>query len=92
MSKYIKQKLTLDRQVTYKIIVQGTLDAGLKDWAGEMTVTVRSDEDSFPVTTLIDTFDQAALQGLLRRLYSYGLPLISIKCIEMVDENQDNRE
>jgi pimeloyl-ACP methyl ester carboxylesterase len=26
--------------------------------------------------------DQAALQGLLRRLYSLGLPLISVICVE----------
>ncbi len=29
------------------------------------------------------SFDQAALQGLLRRLYSLGLPLISVICLEV---------
>ena len=36
-----------------------------------------------PVTTLTSTVDQAGLQGLLRRLYALGLPLISV---ERVDE------
>jgi hypothetical protein len=31
---------------------------------------------------LTGTIDQAALQGLLRRLYSLGLPLISANCVE----------
>jgi hypothetical protein len=39
-----------------------------------MTITVESEGDGPPVTTLTGTVDQAALQGLLRRLYSLGLP------------------
>ena len=35
-------------------------------------------------STLIGTFDQAALQGLLRRLHSLGLPLISVICVDFV--------
>jgi hypothetical protein len=47
-----------------------------------MTITVESEGDGLPVTTLTGTVDQAALQGLLRRLYSLGLPLISVICVE----------
>ena len=47
-----------------------------------MTTTVESEGDGPPVTTLTGTVDQAALQGLLRRLYSLGLPLISVVCVE----------
>ncbi|MEJ2265790.1 MAG: hypothetical protein P8X95_20285 [Anaerolineales bacterium] len=45
-----------------------------------MTLTVES--DGSPITTLTGIFDQAALHGLLRQLYSRGLPLISVNCIE----------
>jgi hypothetical protein len=48
-----------------------------------MTVTVESEGDGSPITILTGTFDQAALQGLLRRLYSVGLPLISVNCLEV---------
>jgi hypothetical protein len=48
-----------------------------------MIIRVGSDEDSLPVSTLIGTFDQAALQGLLHRLYSLGLPLISVIWVEV---------
>jgi hypothetical protein len=43
---------------------------------------VETDDDDRPVTTLTGAVDQAALQGLLRRLYSLGLPLISVECVE----------
>ena len=71
-------KLSLDRPSTYQIKVPGELDAGWADWAGSMTVTVESGGEGSPVTTLTGTFDQAALQGILRRLYSLGLPLVSV--------------
>ena len=43
---------------------------------------VDSEGDGPPVTILTGIVDQAALQGLLRRLYSLGLPLISVNCVE----------
>ena len=80
--KEIKQKLTLDRPATYEIKVPGELDESWSDWDGKMTITVESEGDGPPVTTLTGTVDQAALQSVLRRLYSLGLPLISAICVE----------
>jgi hypothetical protein len=87
MMKDTKQKLTLDRPATYRIKVPGHLDESWSDWAGRMTISVESDDDGLPVTTLTGTVDQAALQGLLRRLYSLGLPLISVICVEYDEED-----
>ena len=80
--KEVKRRLTLDRPVTYQIKVPGELDESWSDWDGEMTVAVVYEGDGPPVTTLTGTVDQAALHGLLRRLYSLGLPLISVICVE----------
>ena len=80
--KKVKQKLSLDRPATYQIKVPGHLDESWSDWAGGMTITVESEGEGLPVTTLTGTLDQAALQGLLRRLYSLGLPLISVICVD----------
>jgi hypothetical protein len=74
-------KLTLDRPATYEIKVPGELDASWADWTANLTVKVESEGDGPPITTLTGTFDQAALQGILRRLYSLGLPLISVLCL-----------
>ena len=82
LMKTNKQKLTLDRPVTFQIKVPGALDKKWLDWNGGMTVTVESDENSDPITILTLTVDQAALQGLLRHLYSLGRPLISAICVD----------
>lgn len=81
MMKEIKEKLSLDRPATYQIKVPGELDESWADWGEQMSITVESEGIVPPVTTLTGTFDQAALQGLLRRLYSLGLPLISVNCV-----------
>lgn len=47
-----------------------------------MTVMVESEGEGPPVTALTGALDQAALQSVLRRLYSLGLPLISAICVD----------
>jgi len=78
-----KQKLTLYQPVTYQIKVQGELDESWPNWAEEMTVVVENDDDDLPITILTGELDQAALLGLLRRLFSLNLPLISVICLEV---------
>jgi hypothetical protein len=82
MIKQSKQKLTLYQPVTYQIQVPGQISENWSDWVEGMTITVESEGDGPPVTTLTGVLDQAALQGLLRRLYSLGVPLISVTCVE----------
>lgn len=69
---------TLDQPATYEIKVPTYLGERCSEWIEGMTITVESKGDDPPITTLTCTVDQAALQGLLRRLYSLGLPLISV--------------
>lgn len=76
--KEVKHKLTLDRPAAYQVKVPGYISESWSDWAGGMTIAIEVEDDGQPVTTLTGTLDQAALQGLLRRLYSLGLPLISV--------------
>lgn len=79
-------KLTLDQSALFQIKVSGCLSANWSDWVEGMIVTAESDDDGCSVTTLTGTFDQAALLGLLRRLYYLGFPLISVNYISSVDE------
>jgi len=72
-----KQKLTLDRPTAYQIKVPGHLDERWSDWVENMKIEI--DDDEIPITILTCKIDQAALLGLLRRLNSLGLPLISVK-------------
>lgn len=80
--KHLNQKLTLDRSATYQITVPGYLDDSWSNWVGGMTITVESGNEGSPATTLTGVVaDQAELHSLLRRLYSAGLPLISVKWV-----------
>jgi hypothetical protein len=88
MAEKAKHRLTLDRPATYQIKVPGHIGESWSDWVGGMTITVESEGDDPPITTLTGTVDQAALQGLLRRLYSLGLPLISVICVECSSEDR----
>jgi len=80
--KGFKRKLTLAQPAKYQIVVPGEMDENWSEWVGTIKVVVGCDHDGLPVSTLISTVDQAALHGLLRRLYALGLPLISVNCIE----------
>lgn len=82
MTKELSNQLSLDRLATYQIKVPGVIDVSRADWAGEMTITVEGENEGFPSTTMTGEVDQAALHGLLRRLYSLGLPLISVVWVE----------
>ena len=78
-----KKKLSLSRPATYQIRVPGHLDENWPGLAGVLTIKVENDDNDVPITTLTGNVDQAALLGLLRRLYSLGLPLISVICLEV---------
>jgi hypothetical protein len=59
----------------FEIRLQGQLDAAWAEWFEGMTLAPQADGTSIlsgPVT------DQAALQGLLRRVGDLGLTLISV--------------
>jgi hypothetical protein len=86
--KQVSHKLTLYQPETYQIKVPGELGESWSDWTGGMAIAVVSEGDGPPVTTLTGTVDQAALLGLLRRLYSLGLPLISVICVEADSESR----
>ena len=47
-----------------------------------MAIEIEDEGSDAPVTVLTGEVEQAALHGLLRRLYSLGLPLISVICTE----------
>jgi hypothetical protein len=76
------RKLTLDQPAAYEIKVPGNLDDSWSDWADGLTITVDDKYENEIVSSIIGSFDQATLHGLLRRLYGIGLPLISVNWIE----------
>ncbi len=90
--KQARRKITLDRPVSYKIKVPGHLDEGWTYWDGKLKVERAYQIDGLPITILTGIFDQAGLHGLLRRLYSLGLPLISVICEEFEPEDRCSQQ
>ncbi len=72
------KKLSLDQPANYEIRVPGEIDLRGAEWVEGMVISFEREGDGPPVTTLAGALDQAALHGMLRRLYSLGLPLISV--------------
>ena len=70
----VKQHPGPSGPMTYQIQVQGRLDEGWSDWFSGMTVTFESG-----VTTLTGPVaDQAALRGILTKIWDLNLTLLSV--------------
>ncbi len=72
--------LKLDQPATYRIRVQGRLDASWADWLNVISIKVTRKASHSPVTTLTgEVADQPALYGLLAHLRDLGLPLLLVQ-------------
>jgi hypothetical protein len=78
-----QHKLTMYETAVYRLRFQGAFDESwLQDLGAEWTLQL-NDEHSQVITTITGIeCDQAALMGLLSRLYDVGLPLLSVECLE----------
>lgn len=70
----------LERAHKYLIRVQGRISQKWAAWFEDMSISVDGIGDNLIVTTLTgEIADQAALQGLLQKLYNLGFPLIEVR-------------
>ena len=76
------EKHRVDERVVYQIKVQGNLDDRWSDWFSGLTVVVGDERENPPVTTLTGLIDQAALRGILNKIWDLNLTLISVVSIE----------
>jgi len=82
-----REKISLYQPITYQIQIAGQLGGNWSDWIEKQDFRIDTDPSGLMTTTLTGTYDQAALIGLLRRLYSLGFPLISVNCIQPEEKN-----
>ena len=78
IEKPVPGNITLDAVINYEIKVSGALQGDWVDWI-DGTLETDTSGETLPVSTVTAKLDQAALHGILRRLYSLGFPLISIR-------------
>ena len=72
---------------TYRITVQGKLDDSWAPWLDGMAIARAQACDGTPVVVLTGPVaDQAALRGLLSRLWDLNLALIALRRIGPPDE------
>jgi len=73
-------RLTLGTPATYRIRVQGRLNASWSERLGGLRITTRRRAGQIPVTTLVGQVrDQAELIGILNSLYELHLPLLLVQ-------------
>ena len=65
--------------MTYQLRVLGHLDAEWEDWYGGVTI---ANEPNGQATLTVSVRDQAALHGLLNRVFGLNLTLISVSRVE----------
>jgi hypothetical protein len=83
MMATIARKMRMDQSATYRIEVQGQLSEEWLEWYG-MQLAVAHDEGGLTVSTLTgELADQAALHGLLDKLYTLNLPLVAVAIVKV---------
>jgi hypothetical protein len=75
--------ISLDQPAAYNIRVQGALDERWAAYFEELHVKIETAADGSQVTCLSGCLpDQAAVQGVLQKLYNLGFPLLMVEAIE----------
>jgi hypothetical protein len=75
-----KQKTDPGQPMVYQIRIEGHLDYQWTDWFGGLTITLEENGDTLITGQVVD---QAMLHGLLKKVRDLGLPLVSVKRVEL---------
>jgi hypothetical protein len=75
----VEKKLSSCAPKTYQITVEGAMNASWSDWLAGMDVFSWKEADGVMLTTLSgELMDQAALRGVLNRLWDLNLVVRSV--------------
>ena len=67
----------------YQITVEGKIDESWSDWLGGMQLVLRKEATGMQITILTGVLtDQAALRGVLNRLWDLNLVLRSVQQVD----------
>ncbi len=67
--------MCVSESLIYHIRVQGRLDASWSEWLGGLTISPQSNGETLLSGPIVD---QAALHGLLDKLYAMNLSILSV--------------
>ncbi len=72
------------RPIFYRITIEGTIRENWSGWLNNMQISAAAHDDGSQTTTLIGKVaDQAALRGLLGKIWDLNLTIISILRLEV---------
>jgi len=72
-------EFTMSEAWTYEIQVQGWIGERWAHWFEDMSVSAQGEAPGATTTLTGAVADQAALLGLLQKLYTLGLPLLLVQ-------------
>ena len=72
----------------YQIQVRGRIGERWAQWFEDMTISTHGEAQAATTTLTGPVADQAALLGLLQKLYTLGLPLLLVK-MQVNDERSE---
>lgn len=82
-----------DPRAVYEIRVRGELDPDWQQWLDGLAVTLGQVGGQPPATTLVGPVaDQAALRGILCKLWDLNLTLLSVRRIEAGEQEEDEHD
>jgi hypothetical protein len=73
---------------TYEIEVQGRIGERWAHWFEGMSISAQGEAQSATTTLTGAVADQAALLGLLQKLYTLGLPLLLVQRREPTEQGE----
>ena len=79
MSNKSNPKTDPNQPMVYQIRIQGYLGQRWAGWFGEVSIMLEDNGDTLLTGPVVD---QAALQGLLKKVRDLGMPLISVMRVE----------
>lgn len=83
LPKDMNPSLQTTQNTFYRIEVQGNLDAGWVDWLNSAVAQIEGrSEPTSHTSFIVKVPDQAALRGLLGRLWNLNLTLISLQLLD----------
>jgi hypothetical protein len=83
----------LQKRALYEIQVQGRLADRWLAWFPGMVAAVQIAQDGSATTTLTGTVtDQAALRGILNKLWDWNLSLVAVNQLEPEPAHREERE
>jgi hypothetical protein len=78
-------------QPTYQIKIRGRIGPQWTDWFGGLVITYEGTEDDSPLTVIAGPVaDQAALRGILCKLWDLNLTLISVIRVEPEERTEED--